>query len=112
MSVNQQGVNPKKIAALDRIAKQPLQQQLDFPPRPWTTGQGLRASWDPEDEPGVWDQGMAQAYLQRLAIEQTANLTAETSKLTNRLIWLTWALVIFTAGILAASWWFWAHPRS
>ncbi len=87
-------VNPDMVAALSAIAKQPLQQQLDFLPTVWTTGALLKAPWDPEP---VWNQFIAQAYLQRLAIEQTAKLTAETSRLTKGLIALTWVLVILTA---------------
>jgi hypothetical protein len=103
-------VNDRMIAALDAIAGQPLQRQLDFLLTLWTTGQVLKAPWDPE--PAVWNQGMAQAYLQRLAIEQTARLATETSGLTKRLIALTWSLVALGAVGLITGWWFWAHPHS
>jgi hypothetical protein len=61
-------VNKDAISALFRIVKQPIMRQLDFLMKPWTTGQVLRAPWDPE--PASWTQGLAQAYLERLAIER------------------------------------------
>jgi hypothetical protein len=103
-------VNDQMIAALAAIANQPLQQQLDFLLTLWTTGQVLKAPWDPE--PAVWNQGMGQAYLQRLAIEQTARLATETSRLTKQLIALTWVLVVLGVAGLITGWWFWAHPHS
>ena|SRR5438445_8814534 len=92
-------------ASKDAFERLPLKKQLVILLGPWWGRAGTPAEWP-------WlSQGVAQAYLQRISIEETVNLTKETSRLTKWLIDLTWVLIgLGIAGILAAGW-FWSHPR-
>jgi hypothetical protein len=110
-------IDPHVNAALDAIAHQPLKDQLDFLVPIYTTGQPRKAPWD-SGEVAVWTQALGRAYLERLAIEQTARLTEETSRLTKWLIWLTAALVGLTVMLVIlgiagpmTGWGMWGQPH-
>ncbi len=85
--------------------RKPLRERLDMLVKAWTIG------GSPPPEAPWLSQGVAQALLQRFAIEETSSLTKETSRLTKWLIALTAVLVVLGAAGLFTGWWFWAHPR-
>jgi hypothetical protein len=58
---------------LDEFANKPLSEKLDFLVRAFTLGGAI---------PTPWSEGLAENYLRRLVIEQSARLAEETSKLT------------------------------
>jgi len=96
-------VHPEIQKSLDALSKKSLPEQLDYLVKLFAIPAGAL--------PPTWSRDLASNYLQRLAIEQTAKLTKETSRLTRWLICLTWALVIVTSAGIFAAWWFWAHPN-
>jgi hypothetical protein len=97
-------VTPEFQAELDNLARKPLPQQLEYLVRSVGVGTGTGTGW-------ASSTPLRDAYLSKLAIEQTALLAKVTSDLTKWLIALTWVLVGIGVAGLVTAWWYWAHPR-